>query len=254
MLASVGIGSAKLDTVLDKASYSPGEEVHGVVRIQGGSIEQRIDAIVLSVMTSYLREVNDSKMTQSTDLARLQVSEPLTINPNELREVPFSFYLPRNTPLSIGHSPVWIKTAADIQAAVDPTDEDRIHVMPSPYQRVVLDAVDQLGFRLRKSESVYAPRLGGTLPFVQELEWVPASGPYRGRLDELELMFLGNHPDGIHLLLQIDRKATSLFGMFAEAMDTDESFVKVSLGQSDLDRGVTHVGQVLNGIISRYAH
>lgn len=35
MLASVGIGSAKVDTVLEKVTYMPGEVVRGAVRIQG---------------------------------------------------------------------------------------------------------------------------------------------------------------------------------------------------------------------------
>ncbi|CAI6086418.1 sporulation protein [Cohnella sp. JJ-181] len=254
VLASVGIGAAKLDTVLEKSSYAQGEEIRGVVRVQGGSLEQRIDGIGLSVMTTYLREINDNKIRQHAVIAQYRVAGPLTVQPQEQREIPFSFVLPASVPISIGGGQAWIKTVADIQSAVDPTDEDAIHVVPGAGQRVVLEAVEQMGFRLRHSETVYAPRLGGSVPYVQELEWIPSGGRYRGRLDELELTFVGPASDGLRLLLQIDRRASGLSGFFAEAMDTDESFVRLTLTQRDLDGGAAHVAGILQGIIDQYAH
>jgi sporulation-control protein len=253
VLASIGIGSAKVDTVLEKSSYYPGEEIRGVVRIQGGSIEQRLDGIQLSVMTSYLREVNDSKIHQSAEISVIRIAQPQTIAIQEFKEIPFSFVLPRNTPLTLGRVSVWIKTAADIQSAVDPSDEDRIQVAPSALQKTVLDAVDSLGFRLRDAESVYAPRMRASLPFVQEFEWVPTGGRYRGRLDELELIFLDIRPDGVDLLLQIDRKATGMLGMFAEALDADERFVRLTLNANELNAGYSRVADILDSVISRHS-
>ncbi|MEK3885298.1 sporulation protein [Paenibacillus sp. PL2-23] len=255
MMASVGIGAAKVDTMLEKPNYCPGEEIRGAVRIQGGSVNQRIEGIDLSVMTYYVKEVNDSKMKQNVELGRVRVSPPLDVKANELKEIGFVFQLAPNTPLSIGRTPVWIKTTADIRAAMDPTDNDYIEVMPTYAQSAVLEAIEALGFRMKSAETVYAPKLGDSYsPFVQEFEFIPYSGSYRGRLDELELVFLRNHGAALELLLQIDRKATSLFGMFAEAMDMDESFVRVSISGDDVQRGPQHVAAVLDQIIARYAH
>lgn len=255
MMASVGIGSAKVDTLLEKTSYCPGEEIRGVVRIQGGSVGQRIEGIDLSIMTYYIKEVNDSKIQENVELGRVRVSPPIDVLPNEHRELGFAFQLAPNTPLSIGRTPVWIKTTADIRSAMDPTDNDRIEVVPTHAMNVVFQAIEALGFKLREAETMYAPRLGGShSPFVQEFEWVPYSGSYRGRLDELELVFLRNHGHELELLLQIDRRATSLFGMFAEAMDMDESFVRVTISQGDVQHGPQHVASLLNQVISRYAH
>ncbi len=253
VLASIGIGSAKVDTVLEKSSYYPGEEIRGVVRIQGGSVEQQLDGIQLSVMTTYLREVNDSKIHQSAEISVIRIAQPQTIAIQEFKEIPFSFLLPRNTPLTLGRVSVWIKTAADIQSAVDPSDEDRIQVAPSALQKTVLDAVNSLGFRLRDAESVYAPRMRASLPFVQEFEWVPTGGRYRGRLDELELIFLDIRPDGVDLLLQIDRKASGMLGMFAEALDADERFVRLTLNANDLNAGYSRVADILDSVISRHS-
>lgn len=253
MLAGIGIGSAKADTLLERASYRPGEPVRGIVRVQGGQVAQRIDRIYLSLMTYFIREVNDSKVTQSAAISKISVSEPFEIGPGELREVPFAFALPVRTPLTMGRGAVWLKTSVDIEAALDPTDEDRIEVLPHPYMETVLTAIRDIGFRLRNAETMYAPRLGGALPFVQEFEWVP-TGSYRGRLDEVELVFLNVGEAGVELLLQIDRRARGdLFSVFAEAMDMDESFVRLTLSAADLSSGPARVAGILNGVISRYA-
>lgn len=255
MMASVGIGSAKVDTLLEKPNYYPGEEIRGVIRIQGGAVAQRIEGIDLSVMTYYMKEVNDTKMKQNVELSRVRVAPPIDMQPNEKREIGFAFQLAPNTPLSIGRTPVWIKTTADIRSAMDPTDNDYIEVVATPAMSAVMQAIEMLGFRLRQAETMYAPRLGGSQsPFVQEFEWVPYSGSYRGRLDELELVFLRNYGSSLELLLQIDRRATNLFGMFAEAMDMDESFVRVQISQDDVQRGQQHVAALLDQVISRYAH
>ncbi len=254
VLASVGVGSAKLDTVLDKSAYAQGEEIRGAVRLQGGNLEQRIDGIEVSVMTTYTREINDRPIQQTAVVARYRVADAVTVQPQERRELPFSIILPAGVPISIGSGQVWIKTVADIQAAVDPTDEDSIHVIPEAGRKAVLEAIEQIGFRLRKAETVYAPRLGGALAFVQEFEWIPSSGRYRGLLDELELTFVGSPNGEVRLLLQIDRRSSGLAGFFAEATDTDESFVRVTLTRRDLDGGVPHIAGVLQGIIDHYAH
>lgn len=141
-----------------------------------------MDGIELAVMTTYLHEQNDVKTYKNVEVHRVQVSQPQMIGAQEYKEVPFSFSLPGITPLTIGRGSVWIKTRVDIQSALDPTDEDRIQIIPSPAQRVVLEAVESIGFRLRETESVYAPRLRGPLPFVQEFEFVPVGGRYRGKL------------------------------------------------------------------------
>jgi sporulation-control protein len=253
VLASIGIGSAKVDTLLEKSSYFPGEEIRGVVRIQGGSVGQQMDGIQLSVMTTYLREMNDSKIYQNATIYNVRVAQPQEIAAQELKEIPFSFVIPLNTPLTLGRTSVWIKTEADIQSAVDPTDEDRIQISPSSHQQAVLQAIADLGFRLREAEALYAPRMRQSLPFVQEFEWVPTGGRYRGRLDELELIFLDVRADGIDLLLQVDRKASGMMGMFAEAMGADEKFVRISLNGNDLNAGSSRVAAIIDSVISKYS-
>ncbi len=253
VMASVGIGAAKVDTLLEKRTYQPGEEMNGIIRIQGGQVQQEIEGIDLSIMTYYIKEVDDRKVRQNVELGKVRATPSLVIAPGETKEEAFSFRLPLTTPLSIGRTPVWVQTKADIRSAIDPTDQDRIEVVPAPIMSAVIDGFERLGFRLREVETVYAPRLGGAFPFVQEFEWVPSGGSYRGRLDEVELVFLRQQGDGLELLLQVDRRATSIMGLFAEAMDMDESFVRMTVTEAEAANGVDYVAGLLDQVIGRYA-
>jgi len=51
VLASVGIGAATVDTILEKEEVMFGEEIKGIVNIRGGNTEQRIDDIYLTINT-----------------------------------------------------------------------------------------------------------------------------------------------------------------------------------------------------------
>ncbi|WP_199620394.1 sporulation protein [Paenibacillus alkalitolerans] len=252
MLASIGIGSAQVDTLLEKQRYQVGEEVRGVVKVRGGNIEQQIDRIYISLMTQYLKEVNDQKVYQNAELGKFSVSEPFKLAPGETKEIPFSFALPQGTPLSVGRTPVWLKTGLDIKSAVDPTDDDKIEVAPNAAMQTVFDAVSGLGFQLRKADCEYAPRFGyGS--FAQEFEFYPVSGPFRGKLDELEVIFTPSPAGGLEVLMQIDRRARGLGSLFAEAMDMDETFVRCRFDEATLSRGAQAVASELESVIRRYS-
>ena len=82
VLASIGVGAATVDTKLHKLSYTINEKVTGVVEITGGNTEQQIDAIYLTLYTSFVREVDDRKVNDQAALQNLQINEPLIIKPN----------------------------------------------------------------------------------------------------------------------------------------------------------------------------
>lgn len=234
MLASMGVGSAKVDTVLTKAVYRAGELMEGVVKISGGKTDQQIDAIYLAVYTTYTREMDDRKYTDKAVVQKQKVVDSFTLAANESKEIPFSFTLPYDTPVTKGATRVWIQTVLDIASAVDPTDKDFIQVEPTPLAASVLKEVEALGFRLRKAECEQASRkFRGMYPFMQEFEYVPMTGEFYGKLDELEVVFLSQSADKAELYLQIDRKARGFGGFLAEALDQDETFVPVTIHKSD---------------------
>ncbi|MGM7703132.1 sporulation protein [Pseudalkalibacillus sp. Hm43] len=235
MLASVGIGSAVVDTKLDGSTFQAGGNIHGVVHIKGGKVEQNIDEIHIYLMTEYLREMDDNTVTETHVLGKYRVSEPFTIAANEVKEIPLSIPLPYDVPLSVGQTPIWLKTALDIKQAVDPTDNDYIHVVPHDLVDRIFSTVEELGFRLKKSQCLHVKRhMQRNHPFVQEFEFVPSSGSFRGELDEIELVL---YPDQNHvqMLIEVDKRGKGLFGFLEDALDLDEQKSMISISRADAE-------------------
>ncbi|ANE46345.1 hypothetical protein SY83_08705 [Paenibacillus swuensis] len=252
MLASIGIGNAKVDTRLATSQLTPGALVEGTVHIEGGNVEQQIDTIYLHLMTQYIRESNDHKVTETATIAKFKVAQGFTLNPQEKRDIPFTFTLPLETPLTLGRTPVWIRTGLDVQSAVDPTDNDHVEVVPQANVKTVLEAMTDLGFMLRAAKNEYNRRYQGRLPFVQEFEYYP-SGAYRGKLDEIDLIFFPSE-NGVEVVIEVDRKARGLASFLEEAMDMDERKQKVYFTNQELAQGTSAVGRKLEEIIRLHAN
>ena len=250
VLASVGVGNAKVDTKLNNSTFIAGEEISGVTEVLGGSVSQSIDSIYLRVFTTYEREANDKKYTDSVEIFSHKLNDPFTIGVGEKKVFPFSFFLPLITPVTMGKTKVWIQTGLDIKNAVDPKDKDMLEVRPNAFIQSGLQAAQNLGLRLRNVDCEESPRAyRGISKFVQEFEFIAASGPFRGKFDEIELTFIPKGEDHVELLIQVDRKVRGLGSLFSEALNMDESFIRLSLSKSDLSSLETRLQQE----ISRYA-
>jgi len=233
LLASVGIGAAKVDTRLFYNSVVPGQVLEGEVYITGGDAAQDIDDIYLKLVTEYKREVDDSTVNEECVMLKYRLLEQFTIQPKQEIVVPFSLELSYEMPLTIGGTPVYIRTGLDIKVAVNPRDRDGLEVHPHPLMEGVIVALENLGFHLHKVDCEYAPGFNGIYPFVQELEFRP-TGEYSRYLDELEIIFC-LRPEGLKVLLEIDKRARGLGGWLQEAFDVDERYVTFYVTQSDLE-------------------
>ncbi len=232
LLSSIGVGAATVDTRLERDELVPGEEVRGVVEVKGGSSEQEVNGIRLEVQTYYKREAGDNTVTETGTIERFPVSGRRTIEANSQEEIPFNFLLPYDTPLTLGRSAVWLRTALDVRMAFDPSDSDVVTVQPNHTMRFILDSMKRLGFHIREAENEELPhRLRRRLPFGQELEFVAGSGEFRGRFDEVELLMFPSE-DWVDLILQIDRRARGLGSFLSEAMGTDESYASLTVPES----------------------
>lgn len=246
-LASVGIGSAKVDTQLEKDNVTVGEQLTGKVVVEGGKTEQQVDQINLFLMTEAAREVDDSTVYEKVKLDSFTVGDSFTIGEGETKELDFSFALPVNTPPTLGRTKVWVQTGMDVPDAIDPKDRDFIEVEPHRNMSTILEALTNvMGFQLRKVEMEYSRRYS----YVQEYELLP-SGDFRGDLDELEAMFFMKE-DQVEMVLQIDRRAKGLGGLFAEALETDESFVKIDFTNAEIDKGSNAIADKLKRAIKQF--
>jgi len=249
LLASVGIGSAKVDARLSKESFVPGETVNGEVLVVGGDVAQDVDDIYMYLVTHYEREVNDDKVKEECILLKYLLAERFTLQPKEEKVLRFEFQLPYETPLTLGRQPVYLRTGLDIKNAVDPGDSDYIEVKPHPLMSKVLDAVTSVGFQLYKVDCEYNRHLGRNYPFVQEFEYRP-TGKYRGGLEELEVIFFLKENE-LEVLLQIDKRARGFLGALEEAFNLDERYARFRITRDDLSRSTDDIADVIDKLIIR---
>lgn len=248
LLASVGIGSATVDTKLQRSQLVPGETVEGIVEVKGGNIAQDIDGLYLTLFTTYERSANDNRITEQIAIGRYQLTPSFGIQPNEVKQFPFSFQLPVDTPVTIGKTNVWVQTGLDIKNAIDPSDRDHIEIVPTPLASGIFAALETLGFRMRSANCEEAKGFfRNHRPFVQEFEFSPVSGEYRQRLDELEVVFLPQS-EGYKVIMEVDRRARGFSGLLAEAMDKDETKISFIVTPTDIPT----LPRILDSFISRY--
>ncbi|MGB3102022.1 MAG: sporulation protein, partial [Psychrobacillus psychrotolerans] len=110
-----------------------------------------------------------------------------------------------------------------------------INVRPTRIAANILEAIEQLGFKIRKVECEKAShKLGSRYPFVQEFEFVPVSSSYKAKLDELEILFLSQSAQSAEILMQVDRRARGFGGLLAEAFEMDEKFIRLTINAQDI--------------------
>ena len=113
-LASFGIGSAKVDSVLQQEVLYPGKKASIIVHVYGGAQPQEIDNIDLNLCCRYVKEVTMNsqrqeggqtrRMHQTYSLAKWSLPYAFVIQPGETRDFECEFDVPLNTPVTIGDS------------------------------------------------------------------------------------------------------------------------------------------------------
>jgi sporulation-control protein len=241
VLASIGIGSAKVDTRLQKATYRQGEWIKGQIFVQGGRSEQQIDAIYL-----YLMQQNMDDQQGEVMLDEFLLTDSFTIAKRETKTIPFQFRLPYDTPVSTGSTPIYLKTGLDVQMAVDPKDEDGFEVLPHEHVDRIIQAVEQLDFHLSRIDFDYE-MFHERLPFVQKFHFQP-KGTYANILDELSLAFQVSSTETT-ITMQVNLKAINLRSSMEEALNMDERFARFTISSEQVDLTAS-IEQNLRGCIS----
>lgn len=218
LLTSIGVGSATVDTVLPRTELRPGETVEADVELVGGESTQEIEGIYFALKT---RVESDGDVEEVT-LDEFAVEESVSLAPDEERTIPVDVTLPRWTPLTRGGASVWLETGLDVDWARDPSDEDRIEVVPDELGAALFEAVEELGFALRYSELVETPYLDDR-PVAQEFDFGPTDSEYREDVEELEITVMPR-ADDLRVFVEFDRRDA-----VADEYDMDFDEQEVSL-------------------------
>lgn len=247
-LASVGIGSARVDTVLDAGRARPGDTITGVINVQAGDAVQTIDSVGVALMTQYKRDVDDEDVYVAHALSQADVGDAFRVAPQETRELPVTLPVPLETPLTLDRTRVWVQTTLSIPRSVDPQSQYEMHIEPTENLGAVLEGFRQLGFTLDEADCEENRILDREAPFVQQFEFVPG-GEYAGRLTELEAI-IALQAEGVEVLIETDLRAGGLAGMLMGEFDWNERFAQTTIDLATLSQGsgaiASELGQVID--------
>ncbi|MEI5523141.1 sporulation protein [Streptomyces brasiliscabiei] len=251
LLASLGAGGASVETVLTEVNVVPGGVVQGEVRIQGGSVDQQIEALSVGLQAKVEVEGQDAEYKQDIEFTKQRLGGAFELKAGAVHVVPFGLEIPWETPVTtIQGQPlrgmnIGVTTELEIARAVDSGDLDPINVHPLPAQQALLDAFIQLGFRFKNAD-MERGHIRGTrqkLPFYQEIEFYPPQ-QYHG-LNQVELSFVADERE-MDVVLEMDKKP----GLFSEGSDSFRSF-KVGLHDYQNTDWAAYLNQWLSEVGSK---
>lgn len=87
-MALLGVGSAKIDLILEKDTYELGEQLKGVFVVKGGLIGQQLKRIECDLVMS----VNENQ--EVVDAITIYTTK--YIEPNAENHIPFTFRIPKS--------------------------------------------------------------------------------------------------------------------------------------------------------------
>jgi sporulation-control protein len=208
MMRAFGVGGPSVDTVLTNPNIRPGLSLQGQVQVLGGDHDVTIERIALGLVTRVESEHGDGLL----EFHRMPVGGGFTLTAGERRDIPFTFPVPWETPIThvygqrLAGMTMGLRTELVVAKAVDKGDLDELAVHPLPAQEKILEACDRLGFRFARADlehgAIYGVRQ--ELPFYQEVEFYPPA-QYAGAINEVEVTFVAD-PQGVEVILEFDKR------------------------------------------------
>lgn len=126
-LSTIGIGSMKVDTIVDKPVLAHGEMLSGKIYIDGGQSEQLIEFIKLEVFkrSEGYREDSDFDVT-NVSVAEHSIEIVGSVKSKETRMIPFELIPDERWTSDSDTVKLYLRTSVHIAHAVDVQDEDEI--------------------------------------------------------------------------------------------------------------------------------
>ncbi len=241
--ARIGIGSAMADLEIPKPETELGGVLEGTVRIKGGSVEQEIEKmyITLVLKSSYF----DGSQTRpySQNISIVKVAENVVVKPGQEEVVPISIEVPsnRHLPVSRGVTRYYLRTSLDIRHAPDPVDHDEIKIVPGKYLKTLLDSMAFLGFQEQADTGQYNGR-------YQQFKYKPTA-LFARELDEIRVYPIC-HEQELLLGMVIDKKDEGIIGSILHGIQLDEKSLNIKIPYGEMN-SVSRVADLLKEIIKK---
>ncbi|SEM92644.1 sporulation protein [Lihuaxuella thermophila] len=218
LLASLGVGAAKIDLILDRDVVVMGEEVTGKIVLKGGEVEQLIEGLSVEFRLASSYKKGDHHVHVNEKIATIPIlTETYTVPPHQVTEYPFSFICPNYLPVSSVNTRYYFQTNLEISNALDAKDRDFVEVHPSGLQKNFLDGFKALGF-VHRGEGYTGSRDQG----IQIIQFHPTTW-LKGEYDEIVFMYQPHATQhGVSGFFELDKRTSGLLGMIADELDLDE--------------------------------
>lgn len=122
-MSLIGIGSAKIDLNLPKATYRAGEHIKGCFLIKGGIIDQKTKQIECDLIM-IKRSTGEEKII---DISTILTS--IIIHAEEMHEISFSFGIPSSILTSTEEISYHFETKLSFNEGVESRDQDIIQII-----------------------------------------------------------------------------------------------------------------------------
>lgn len=230
LFAKFGKGAAKIDLILDQEDYALGDEIHGEIKVYGGTIQQKINKIEVDLNMDI--HVGESVYTQL--IHRFEIQESFEIQPDEEKSFPFYFQIPYNLLISGNTVSYYFITHLDIDSGKDSSDRDRILIHPHSKMQNIFTALNQLGFIESHSSRAYDG-------YFQEFDFVPTT-QFKNEIEEIEFNVISQE-DGILVLFEVD-----CYSFLGEKEISQELWLDNDL-LADIDALASHLQSTLEKMV-----
>ena len=174
MLASVGVGAAKMTVHLEEATQPRGSELRGTVELLGGNVPQHVEGIVISVGYTTVIVAGKAVVPIYHEVAKTVISKSFDIAPNQTESIPFALAVPETAPNGLT-----LSAQADVPGAVDPRAVIQLELSASLEMLAVHDALLHLGFEAKselRPHRLYAGRFTANYAAPAELRAAVENG------------------------------------------------------------------------------
>ncbi|WP_299490457.1 sporulation protein [uncultured Shewanella sp.] len=251
-LAKLGIGAASVEAIIDNDTLQPGQEVSGVIKVMGGWFPQQVHKIELAIWSNYVAEeeydcghkVCLRQIEKQYELTHFELNTRFSTDSKQVKYIPFSFPLPLSTPLSFGRNKIWVSPRLDVDYLLGKSNTSILTIEPNSLQNNVFNALEHLGFVIKKvaCEACSSPQ--SPMPFIQEFECKAQSGYFSEQFDELELV-MHQHNDSLQLQLDFDYKNSGLTRLVNQYIRRYQAQTALNITQNDLPTIRKQLHQVL---------
>ncbi|WP_044640226.1 sporulation protein [Risungbinella massiliensis] len=245
-LASIGVGNAKIDLMLDQSQLTMGETITGHIHVIGGDVEQKVDGLSVGFRVASRYSNGDQTVHVDEKVADIPITrDQFVLQPREQREYPFHFTCPHGIPVSSVTTGYYFQTSLEIDFGVDAKDRDYVTVLPNGLQKNFFEGFSRLGF------THFGEGYTGQRRDTQIVQFRPTSW-LAGEYDEIVFMYQpGNTQSHVSGNFELDKRNRGLGGFLADQLDLDERKGYFSFTSSQLATPETAEQTIRNFIIEK---